>query len=132
MLEDDILELEGVMHLCLVFVSHKPTPTHKDYFWNIVHPKTNVRSICDHDKTTIPHTEQECDLICRIIRGEVDDANQDADHDNHDKDDVSKVSNDKSICNNNLEENYIKGIDDEDSDDDVMNEERAARLEIAL
>ena len=32
LLEDDILELEGGMHLYLIFVSHKPTPMHKDYF----------------------------------------------------------------------------------------------------
>ncbi len=108
LLEDDSFELEGVMHLCLIFVSHKPTPIHKDCFWNILHPNTNVRSIHDHDKTTIPHSEHKCDLICRIIRGEVDNDNQDADYDYHDKDDVSKVSNDKSICNNNSEGNLYK------------------------
>jgi hypothetical protein len=122
LLEDDILDLEGGMHLYLIFVSHKPTPMHKDYFWNIVHPKTNVVSTYDRDKTTIPHIEQERDLICRIIRGEVNDANQDADHDNHDKDDVSKVSNDESICNNNSEENFIQGVNDEDFDGDVTSE----------
>jgi hypothetical protein len=132
LLEDDILELEGVMHLCLIFVSHKPTPMYKDFFWSIVHPKTNVGSICDPDKTTIPHTEHKRDLICRIIRVEVNNANQDADHEHHDKDDGSEVSKDMSICNNNSEGKYIQGIDDEDSDDDVTNEDRATRLLIVL
>jgi hypothetical protein len=131
MLEDDILELKGVIHLCLIFVSHEPTSIHKDYFWNIVHPKTNVESICNHDKTTILHTEHKCDLIFRIIRGEVNNEYQDADHDNHDKNDVSKVSNGKSICNNYSEGNFIHGIDDDDSNGDVTNEARGARLEIA-
>ncbi len=97
-----------------------------------MHPKTNVGSICDHDKTTIPHTEHKRDLIFRIIRGKVNDDNQDSDNDNHDQDDVSEMSNDMSVCNNNSEVNFIHGIDDDDSDGDVTNEERAARLEIAL
>ncbi len=67
LLEDDILELEGVMHLCLIFVSHEPTPMNKDYFWDVVRPKTNVGSIHNHDKTTIPHTEHKRNLICMKI-----------------------------------------------------------------
>ncbi len=124
-LQNDILELEGVMHLCLIFVSHKSSPMHKDYFWNIVCPKTNVGFIRDCDKTTIPHTEHKHGLICRIIRGQVNNDKQDSDNDNHDKDDVSKMSND-----NNSEVNFIHAIDDDDFDGDVTNEECAARLEI--
>ncbi len=42
------------------------------------------------------------------------------------------MSNDKSIYSNNSEGIDIHGIDDDNSDGDVTNEERAAKLEIAL
>ncbi len=65
-----------------------------------MHPKTNVGSMHDCDKTLIPYTEHEHCLICRIIREQVNDDNQDSDNDNHEEHDVSEMSNDESTSQN--------------------------------
>jgi hypothetical protein len=68
-LENDIIELECLLSKCDVLQSHQAVAMEGDYFWKNVRPKTNVGSARDHDRTTIPHTEHERELISRIIDG---------------------------------------------------------------
>ncbi len=44
---------------------------HKDYLWNIICPRVNVGSPIDHDRTNMPYTRHEEEMLCRIVCDEV-------------------------------------------------------------
>jgi hypothetical protein len=41
-LEDDNIELEGVLSSCDIFVTSDLVLMHKDYFWNVIRPRVNI------------------------------------------------------------------------------------------
>ncbi len=49
-LDDDTLELEGILCLTNIFVTHKPTKMAKDFFWSVIKQKVGVGSPRDPDK----------------------------------------------------------------------------------
>ena len=93
--EDDVLELEGVLSSSHVFEYQITTKMNNDYFWKLIKIKRNIGSVCDRDKTTVPYSEHELGVIGRLVRGEASD-----DTEREDDNDLSSASNNKIICPN--------------------------------
>jgi hypothetical protein len=138
-LEDDIIELEQLMHSAMVFVDHTPVTMTRDFFFNFVKPKSGVGSPCDICKTTMAFDKHETEMSCRVLTGNIrcDDELQ------PDgvclRDDMSAVSNDEMICGNSMSSaavrlDDINNDDDDDDDDGVLLswEDRDKALEAAI
>ncbi len=131
-MEADILELEELLLLSNVFVSHEQVKMDRDFFWKMIQPWKVLGSPCDHDKTTIPHTEHKIQMINRIICGKTVNCNEFEMAINVVNNDLSAIMNAKSICTHNTEQ-IIHGIDsDVDSDSELGVDERAARLALTM
>ena len=68
-LEADILELEQLLLLSNVFVSHEQVKMDRDFFRKIIQPQNVLGSPHNYDKTTIPHTGHKIEMINHIILG---------------------------------------------------------------
>ncbi len=95
-LEADILELEELLSLSNVFVSHEQVKMDRDFLWKMIRPQKVLGSPCNHDETTILHTEHKIQMV-NCIHGdtvncdELEMANNDIDND------LSTMTNAKSI-----------------------------------
>ena len=125
--EDNVLELEGVLSLSHVFECQITTKMDDDYFWKLIKIKRNVGSVRDRDKSTVPYSEHELGVIGRLVRGETSD-----DTEREDNDDLSLASNDKSICPNRREGVTIENNSDSDGDEELTDDQRATKSALAL
>ena len=125
--EDDVIELEGVLSSSHVFEHQITTKMDDDYFWKVIKIKRNVGSVRDRDKSTVPYSEHELGVIGRLVRGETPD-----DTERDDDDDLSTASNDESICPNRSEGVTMDNNSDSDDDEEVTDDQRATKSALAL
>jgi hypothetical protein len=102
-LEADILELEQLLSLSNVFVSHEQVKMNRDFFWKMIRPQKVSGSPCNYDKTTIPHTEHKIEMINHIICGNTVNCNELETSNNDIDNDLSAMTNAESICTDNTE-----------------------------
>ncbi len=89
-------------------------------------------SPCNHDETTIPHTEHKIEMINCSICGETVNCNKLETSNNDIDDDLSAMTNAESIYTDNTEQ-IMHGIDsDLDSDSELGEDKRAARLALTM
>jgi hypothetical protein len=144
--ESDIIELEQLLHSAYVFCAHTPVIMTRDFFFNLVKPKTGVGSPRDICKTTVAFDEHETEMNCRVFTGNIicDDEVHPYDQLQEDgvgflRDDMSAVSNDETIGANSMSSAAVRvddmdSNDDDDNDDDVFfsQEDRDKALEAAM
>jgi hypothetical protein len=65
LLEHDIIELERVISSCDIVVLHERMLMSKDNFWIVIHPRVNVGSLGDRNKTHVHYTKHKQELVCR-------------------------------------------------------------------
>jgi hypothetical protein len=124
---DNVLELEGVLSSSHVFEYQIITKMDNDYFWKLIKIKRNVGSVRDRDKTTVPYSEHEHEVIGRLVRGETPD-----DTKREENDDLSEASNDESICPNRSEGVTIDNNSNIDEDEELTNEQLVTKSALAL
>jgi hypothetical protein len=110
-----------------VFENHLSVKMDKDYFRKLINVKLNVGSARDHNKSTVPYSEHERELIGRLIRGEL--PNDTARDDN---DDLLEASDEKSICPNPREGATVDDNSESNGDEELTNDEHATKAALAL